>query len=186
MPPRVRRRDDYRGAARAGGAGAAAAAWTVCHPDVALTEGGTLATNIRGLDGYRSAVSGDVRLFGAEPRGRHSYAEFTVVENRALGIMVGVVPVAAAGRTPPLEMDTPWFRHPDAHMWGVGGSHWQGNGLSGWQGAAGYSEGDTVGLELDVNGGTLTAFKNGARLGVLVPNVGAPSLGAGPCNVGTS
>ena len=37
-----------------------------------------------------------------------------------------------------------------------------------------------MGLLLDVEGGTLTAFKNGARLGVVVPNERVPSLGAGP------
>ena len=37
-----------------------------------------------------------------------------------------------------------------------------------------------MGLLLDVEGGTLTAFKNGARLGVVVPNESVPSLGAGP------
>ena len=37
-----------------------------------------------------------------------------------------------------------------------------------------------MGLLLDVEGGTLTAFKNGARLGVVVPNERVASLGAGP------
>ena len=50
-----------------------------------------------------------------------------------------------------------------------------------------------MGLLLDVEGGTLTAFKNGARLGVVVPNESVPSLGAGPfhwavdlCSTGSS
>ena len=38
----------------------------------------------------------------------------------------------------------------------------------------------TVGLLLDVEGGSLTAFKNGARLGVVVPNERVASLGPGP------
>ena len=37
-----------------------------------------------------------------------------------------------------------------------------------------------MGLLLDVEGGSLTAFKNGARLGVVVPNERVPSLGRGP------
>ena len=37
-----------------------------------------------------------------------------------------------------------------------------------------------MGLLLDVEGGSLTAFKNGARLGVVVPNERVPSLGPGP------
>ena len=50
-----------------------------------------------------------------------------------------------------------------------------------------------MGLLLDVEGGSLTAFKNGARLGVVVPNERLPSLGAGPfhwavdlCDTGAS
>ena len=37
-----------------------------------------------------------------------------------------------------------------------------------------------MGLLLDVEGGSLTTFKNGARLGVVVPNESVASLGAGP------
>ena len=43
-----------------------------------------------------------------------------------------------------------------------------------------YSEGDKLGLALDLEGGTLTAFKNGIRLGVVVPNEKVESLGEGP------
>ena len=56
----------------------------------------------------------------------------------------------------------------------------QGGSYSDWPGKAWYGPGDTVGLLLDVEGGSLTAFKNGARLGVVVPNESVPSLGAGP------
>jgi len=106
------------------------------------------------------------------------YAEFAVVEMH--WIMVGVVPADAAGRAPQ-EMDKGWRDHPAAHMWrSIGGFHCQGGSFSDWPGQAGYGRGDTVGLLLDVEGGTLTAFKNGARLGVVVPNESVPSLGAGP------
>ena len=37
-----------------------------------------------------------------------------------------------------------------------------------------------VGLLLDINRGTLTAYKNGERLGVTVPNAKVKELGAGP------
>ena len=174
----------------AGGAAAAAAAeaaevaavWTACHPDVDLTEGRTLATNSRGSKyGYRSAVCGEAaHAMGGGGGGggrRLYYAEFAVVEGSF--IAVGVVPADAAGRAPQ-EMDKGWCNHPAAHMWWSGGGHWQGGSTSDWPGSAGYGRGDTVGLLLDVEGGSLTAFKNGARLGVVVPNWGVPSLGPGP------
>ena len=90
-------------------------------------------------------------------------------------VYVGVVPADAAGRAPQ-EMDEAWYKHPAAHMWHSTGNHCQGGIYSDWPGMAGYGTGDTVGLLLDVEGGTLTAFKNGARLGVVVPI----RLGAGP------
>ena len=106
------------------------------------------------------------------------YAEFAVVE-MSMFIRVGVVPADAAGRAPQ-EMDRPWSEHPAAHMWGSSyGRHCQGGSSSGWPGRATYGRGDTVGLLLDVEGGSLTAFKNGARLGVVVPNERVPSLGPG-------
>ena len=110
------------------------------------------------------------------------YAEFAVVEKKGMfgAIAVGVVPADAAGRAPQ-EMDEPWLSHPAAHMWDSSdGAHGQGGSGSGWPGMAGYGRGDTVGLLLDVEGGSLTAFKNGARLGVVVPNERVPSLGPGP------
>ena len=107
------------------------------------------------------------------------YAEFAVVEKKG-SIAVGVVPADAAGRAPQ-EMDRPWSEHPAAHMWNSRyGEHFQGGSNSDWPGMAGYGRGDTVGLLLDVEGGSLTAFKNGARLGVVVPNESVPSLGPGP------
>ena len=157
--------------------------WTACHPDVDLTEGRTLATNSRGPDYlYRSAVCGEAaHAMGGGGGGggrRLYYAEFAVVEKKG-GIDVGVVPADAAGRAPQ-EMDKAWAMHPAAHMWASFGLHFQGGSYSYWPGHAGYGRGDTVGLLLDVEGGTLTAFKNGARLGVVVPNERVPSLGAGP------
>ena len=93
-----------------------------------------------------------------------------------------MVPPDAAGRAPQEMKDNKrWCNHPAAHMWNSSGYHWQGNSRSGeWPGQEGYRRGDTVGLLLDVEGGSLTAFKNGARLGVVVPNESVPSLGPGP------
>ena len=157
----------------------AAAVWTACHPDVDLTEGRTLATNIRG-SGYRSAVCGEAaHAMGGGGGGRRLYyAEFAVVKKTG-DIAVGVVPADAAGRAPQEMKD--WSEHPAAHMWNSRyGEHFQGGSNSDWPGMAGYRPGDTAGLLLDVEGGTLTAFKNGARLGVVVPNERVPSLGPGP------
>ena len=160
--------------------------WTACHPDVDLTEGRTLATNSRGpqYGGYRSAVCGEAaHAMGGGGGGggrRLYYAEFAVVEKKGqYSIFVGVVPADAAGRAPQ-EMNKGWLNHPAAHMWASGGSHIQGGSASDWPGMATYGRGDTVGLLLDVEGGSLTAFKNGARLGVVVPNESVPSLGPGP------
>ena len=166
----------------------AAAVWTACHPDVDLTEGRTLATNSRGPDwNYRSAVCGEAaHAMGGGGGGgggrRLYYAEFAVVEKKdGYSINVGVVPADAAGRAPQ-EMDEGWDKHPAAHMWDSGRFHYQGGSPSDWQPQrlGGYGRGDTVGLLLDVEGGSLTAFKNGARLGVVVPNERVPSLGPGP------
>ena len=158
--------------------------WTACHPDVDLTEGRTLATISGGGDfGCGSAVCGEAaHAMGGGGGGggrRLYYAEFAVVEKK-YGIYVGVVPADAAGRAPQ-EMEF-LCNHPAAHMWwSFNGHHYQGGGSgSAWPGMAGYGRGDTVGLLLDVEGGTLTAFKNGARLGVVVPNGRVPSLGPGP------
>ena len=157
----------------------AAAVWTACHPDVDLTEGRTLATNSSPDVGYRSAVCGEAaHAMGGGGGGRRLYyAEFAVVKKTG-DIAVGVVPADAAGRAPQEMKD--WSEHPAAHMWNSRyGEHFQGGSNSDWPGMAGYRPGDTAGLLLDVEGGTLTAFKNGARLGVVVPNK-VPSLGAGP------
>ena len=37
-----------------------------------------------------------------------------------------------------------------------------------------------LGLLLDLDAGTLTAYKNGGRLGIMVPNAEVKELGAGP------
>ena len=65
------------------------------------------------------------------------------------------------------------------HMWHSGGYHCQGS-ASTWEGRAGYKQGDVVGLLLDLDAGTLTAYKNGSVLGVMVPNARVKELGAGP------
>ena len=65
-------------------------------------------------------------------------------------------------------------------MWRSGGLHCQGGNHRGWEGKAAYEQGDVVGLLLDLDRGTLTAYKNGGRLGVMVPNAEVAELGACP------
>ena len=110
--------------------------------------------------------------------GRH-YAEFAVVKK--LGdTFVGVVPAADAGRVAGLAGG--WHQEPAVHMWNSCGGfhHHQGGNYSNWEGQAGYEQGDVVGLLLDLDAGTLTAYKNGSALGAMVPNAKVKELGAGP------
>ena len=110
--------------------------------------------------------------------GRH-YAEFAVVKS-TLEMSVGVVPAADAGRVAGLADG--WYEEPAVHMWVSGNGYHcrQGGRSSHWEGQAGYYTGDVVGLLLDLDAGTLTAYKNGAVLGVMVPNASVKELGAGP------
>jgi hypothetical protein len=121
--------------------------------------------------------------------GRH-YAEFAVVKKdrgvqyrerirKRFDMFVGVVPAADAGRVAGLRGG--WKSEPAVHMWYSGsGAHFQGGRSSEWEGQAGYAQGDVVGLLLDLDTGTLTAYKNGSVLGVMVPTANGKELGAGP------
>ena len=102
--------------------------------------------------------------------GRH-YAEFAVVKSTCIpnrsGMCVGVVPAADAGRVAGLTNG--WHDEPAVHMWASrSGKHHQGGSYSGWEGKAEYYTGDVLGLLLDLDAGTLTAYKNGSVLGVMV------------------
>ena len=48
-----------------------------------------------------------------------------------------------------------------------------------WPGSEPYGKGDTIGLQVDFGRDTVTAFKNGRRLGLLVNGL-SRVLGAGP------
>ena len=43
-----------------------------------------------------------------------------------------------------------------------------------------YTTGDVLGLLLDIDAGTLTAYKNGGRLGLMAPNARVKELGVRP------
>ena len=47
-----------------------------------------------------------------------------------------------------------------------------------WEGSEGWKQGDVLSLELDVERGTLTAFKAGDRLGVLAEGLNAEGTSA--------
>lgn len=152
-----------------------AVVWSSCHPDIDLSEGNTLATLQRGSPfDERSAVCATHAMGG----GGVFYAQFSIVEQGEYAIAVGVVPAAlVVGRAPQEMADKPWYKDPAVHMVASSnGDHYQGGKHSAWQGMDGFGAGDTFGMLLDLGGGTLTAFKNGARLGVIVPNEKVPSL----------
>ena len=97
-------------------------------------------------------------------------------------VFVGVVPAAAAGGVAGSMggFYYGWRSEPAVHMWESNGNHYQGSSPSDWEGGGGYKQGDVAGLLLDFDHGTLTAYKNGGRLGVMVPNAEVKELGAGP------
>ena len=75
----------------------------------------------------------------------------------------------------------PLESQPAAHMWNAGGGkHFQRGKPTEWEEMARYKQGDVVGLLLDFDRGTLTAYKNGERLGVTVSNAEVAELGVGP------
>ena len=160
-------------AAEADQAWGAVGRWTDHHADVTLAEDQALATKTGGggVD-RRGAVCGEAPM--AEG---HHYAEFAVVK-MGRQMHVGVVPAADAGRVTGLTEG--WRNEPAVHMWAADGAHLQRGRPSGWEGQAGFKQGDVVGLLLDLDAGTLTAYKNGAVLGVMVPNAKVKELGAGP------
>ena len=144
-----------------------------------------------GRDAFRSAACSEM-MCGTDTRRSRWGAQFEVLKGNS--VTVGLVPAAlleyfeARG-----DLPCGWCWEPGVYMWDSLGpchggkqrhphirswSSWE----SDWEGQAGYNEGDTVGLVLDYedNGGTLTAYKNNVRLGVLVPNEREPSLGPGP------
>ena len=160
---------------------AAATVWATHSAEIGLplAEGRALATRTgygSGVLSYgtslRSTVCGEAPM----AEGRH-YAEFAVVK-MTIEICGGLVPAAIAGEAAWLRKG--WKSGPAVHMFSTGGYHNQGGSSSGWEGKARYETSDVVGLLLDLDRGTLTAYNNGERLGVTVPNAEVKELGAGP------
>jgi hypothetical protein len=140
------------------------ATWSACHSDVDLSEDGTLATNCRGdSTSHRFAVCGSaVHVMDGT---RRFYAEFTVVK-KANAIAIGVVQAGPRQPSDVVRQDAgwpPWC----THMWHHDGSYVAPRMIQDPETRHCYVGGDTIGLLLDVQGSTLTAFKNGARLGLM-------------------
>jgi hypothetical protein len=118
-------------------------------------EGGRLAVAAEDC-GDRAAIAGSHPMRG----GRH-FAECEVVEAGG-GVMLGL---AARG----LDLEAASWTQ--AAFWGVGsgdGDLYHGGGVAEWAGRQGFGAGDTIGLLLDCDAGTLAVYKNGARLGQAV------------------
>ena len=118
--------------------------------------GGRLAVAAEDCE-WRAAIAGSHPMRG----GRH-FAECEVVEAGGDGVILGL---AARG----LDLEaTSWAQ---AAFWGVGstsGRLWHGGGGAEGAGRQGFGAGDTIGLLLDCDAGTLAVYKNGARLGQAV------------------
>lgn len=126
----------------------------------------------RGIDiareGGRLAVAAEVcvrraAIAGSHPmRGGRHFAECEVVEAGGCGVFLGL---AARG----LDLEaTSWHQ---AAFWGVtshDGALCHGGGCADWAGQQVFGAGDTIGLLLDCDAGTLAVYKNGARLGQAV------------------
>ena len=119
-------------------------------------EGGRLAVAAEACD-YRAAITGSHPMRG----GRH-FAECEEPEAVGGGVNLGL---AARG----LDLEARSWQQ--AAFWGVGsgdGALVHGGGLAYWAGQQGFGAGDTIGLLLDCDAGTLAVYKNGARLGQAV------------------
>lgn len=146
--------------------------WSTYHMDLTLSEERALATRTADTVIWASVVCGEAPM----AEGRH-YAEFAVVK-KTDSIFVGVVPAADAGKV--ARLTDGWWKEPAVHMWASFGDHCLGGRSGRWEGRAGYAQGDVVGLLLDLDRGTLTAYKNGNRLGDMLPVSRVKKLGAGP------
>ena len=125
-------------------------------------EGGRLAVAAKDRDDY-VYNGGGTAIAGSHPmRGGRHFAECEGVEEDACGVFLGL---AARG----LDLEaTSWQQ---AAFWGVHGGNGRlghGGGGADWAGRQSFGAGDTIGLLLDCDAGTLAVYKNGARLGQAV------------------
>lgn len=119
-------------------------------------EGGRLAVAAEAC-GHRTAIAGSPPMRG----GRH-FAECEVVGAGGYSVFLGL-----AARGLDLEAES----SEQAAFWGVrsyDGLFRHGGGFADWAGQQSFGAGDTIGLLLDCDAGTLAVYKNGARLGQAV------------------
>lgn len=117
---------------------------------VMLSEGGALAT--MGRESFLSFTH--LAATKAVMRAGRHYAELRLVDG--CNVMLGVSPLDPAS-----ENDC-WYHSQDGHHTPVNGRR------SEWEGMEGAKVGDSIGLLLDLDEGSMTVFKNGKRLGVMV------------------
>jgi hypothetical protein len=160
--------------------------WRTC-PDanVELSEGGTVATQLKGQDSVQNEDGEDIFSFshvtnGDElTEGRH-YGEVELLSENTGGMFVGVSRPNLDPVGDYMEEDCTdgWFISPsNGNLWG--------NGKFGNNAAGHCNQGDRVGVLLDLNNGSLLFFKNGVQHGhgyaagsITGPVVAAVELGA--------
>ncbi len=126
-----------------------------------VSEGGALATRHYATDhflGYRAVASPTVMRAG-----RH-YAEFTIVQSGHCDLYFGVVrPRDGAGE----GMMGKLVAKSADHCLFYAFEGYRQPGFHCWEGMERASSGDCIGLLLDLDEGSMTAFKNGKRLGMM-------------------
>jgi hypothetical protein len=137
-----------------------------------------LVTN-HGQTGARDPVTGKLRTTKfissvAMTAGVH-YCEFTIVkEKRRASVVLGVVVRTGGDLTRGRSKRT--LRVTGVHFVGTDGVHRHvapGRRTAtrrDWEGMQPAKEGDCIGLLLDLNAGSLAVYKNGRRLGLMVPS----------------
>ena len=146
-------------------------------PNIALTEEGTVATVTR-VGGFQAAACGSVL------RGGRHHARFTPLKRRYNYMLFGVIcerwDVEGRGQNAE-NVEGHCFYHAYEGTRFPGSAGYRG---SEWEGMQTAEEGDTIGLTLDLEQGTLTVFKNGEELGVMATGleggfVWAVAMGSG-------
>ena len=121
------------------------------HGDITLSENGAVATKSVGGYDSRAAVSAAVMRSG-----RH-YAQFTVEEGDSM--LFGVIRPGWD-----VEGGESAYRV-DGHCFYDTGGGWRFPGGRNWEGMQDATEGDRIGLLLDLDQGSMTVWKNGEQLG---------------------
>jgi hypothetical protein len=123
------------------------------HEGMTLSEGGSVATKAGGDYSIRVAASKVVMRAG-----RH-YVQFTVVSGN--GMFFGVI-------QPGWDVEGGENAHSvDGHCFYTAYSGFRYPDMHSWEGVQSATEGDRIGLLLDLDQGTMTVYKNDERLGVM-------------------